>query len=109
MLTVRSGEAGLTLFRRERVPLVIVADDLAMMPCADVVRALDIQGVHRKTDGPAQLVLWVSDGMFAGVIYAPQSVVTLTGSGQFLGSFVGQQMKLTGSARVHYDTALRGE
>jgi len=50
-----------------------------------------------------------SDGTFAGVIYAPQSVVTLTGSGQFLGSFVGQQMKLTGSARVHYDTALRGE
>jgi hypothetical protein len=50
-----------------------------------------------------------SKGTFAGVIYAPQSVVTLTGSGQFLGSFVGQQMKLTGSAKVHYDPALRGE
>jgi hypothetical protein len=42
-------------------------------------------------------------------MYAPQSVVTLTGSGQFLGSFVGQQMKLTGDAKVHYDPALRGE
>jgi hypothetical protein len=50
-----------------------------------------------------------SNGTFAGVIFAPQSVVTLTGSGQFLGSFVGQQMKLTGDAKVHYDTALRGE
>jgi hypothetical protein len=50
-----------------------------------------------------------SNGTFVGVIYAPQSVVTLTGSGQFHGSFVGKQMKLTGSARVRYDTALRGE
>jgi hypothetical protein len=48
-------------------------------------------------------------GTFAGVVYAPQSVVTLGGVGEFWGSFIGQQMKLTGSARVHYDTALRGE
>jgi hypothetical protein len=50
-----------------------------------------------------------SNGTFAGVIYAPRAVVTLTGSGQFWGSFIGQQMKLTGSARIHYDPALRGE
>jgi len=50
-----------------------------------------------------------SDAAFAGVIYAPQSTVTITGSGQFQGSFVGKQMKLSGAAQVHYDTALRGE
>jgi hypothetical protein len=50
-----------------------------------------------------------SDAAFAGVIYAPQSTVTITGTGQFQGAFVGKQMKLSGSAQVHYDTALRGE
>jgi hypothetical protein len=50
-----------------------------------------------------------SDAAFAGVLYAPQSTVTISGSGQFQGSFVGKQMKLTGAAQVHYDTALRGE
>ena len=50
-----------------------------------------------------------SDGTFAGVVYAPQSSVALSGSGQFKGAFVGLKMDLSSNAKVHYDTALRGE
>jgi hypothetical protein len=50
-----------------------------------------------------------NNGTFYGVVYAPQSVVDLSNGGTFYGAFVGKQVKLENSARVHYDTALRGE
>jgi hypothetical protein len=44
-----------------------------------------------------------------GVLYAPTSSVAIGGSAQFFGAFVGQDLSMTGSARVHYDQALRGQ
>jgi hypothetical protein len=49
------------------------------------------------------------DGDFHGVVYAPQSALTLSGGGDFFGAFVGNTVKLTGGAAVHYDPTLRGE
>ena len=45
---------------------------------------------------------------FYGVVYAPASTVSLSGGGQFFGAFVANAVKMGGSARVHYDSALRG-
>jgi signal transduction histidine kinase len=89
VLTASSGEEGLTLLRSERVHLVIVdyfmpgmsgekvvrkirqLDDEAQVqillqtgysgekPPLEMMRALDIQGYHSKTDGPEHLLLWV--------------------------------------------------
>ncbi|NOT56081.1 MAG: hybrid sensor histidine kinase/response regulator [Deltaproteobacteria bacterium] len=87
VLTALSGEEGLTLFRREKIHLVIVDYFMPGMTGEDVVRVirqfdsdvqillqtgysgekpalatlreLDIQGYHSKTDGPEHLLLWV--------------------------------------------------
>ena len=39
-------------------------------------------------------------------IYAPQSAVTLSGSGDLYGSIVGLSVSMTGSSAIHYDLAL---
>ena len=49
------------------------------------------------------------DGDFHGVVYAPRSALTLSGDGDLFGAFVGDTVKLTGGAAVHYDPTLRGE
>jgi len=48
-----------------------------------------------------------SDATFNGVVYAPTSNVTLSGKGNFFGSFVGKNMKASGESKVHFDEALR--
>ena len=48
-------------------------------------------------------------GNFYGVVYAPESLVKVSGNGQFFGSFVGGSIEASGSAALHYDTALRGQ
>lgn len=87
VLTALNGEEGMTLFRQQKVHLVIVDYFMPQMTGEDVVRAirqldsdvqillqtgysgekpplatlreLDIQGYHSKTDGPEHLLLWV--------------------------------------------------
>ena len=44
--------------------------------------------------------------MFYGVIYAPDSVISLAGYGEFFGSFVGAEVLVSEHARVHYDSSL---
>jgi len=47
-----------------------------------------------------------SDNAFYGVIYAPQSRVTLNASADLFGAIVGQTLKVNGSGRAHYDESL---
>ena len=44
---------------------------------------------------------------FSGTVNAPGWDITLSGSGDFSGAFVGNTMTMTGGARVHYDLALQ--
>ena len=47
-------------------------------------------------------------GTFNGVVYAPQSLLSIANSGEFFGSFVAGTVQLGNASRVHYDTALKG-
>ena len=47
-----------------------------------------------------------SDNPFYGVIYAPQSRVTLNGDADLFGAIVGQTLKANGSGGAHYDESL---
>ncbi len=94
VLTAFDGETGLKLFRGEEVDLIIVDYFMPKMtgedvvfelrkldpdvqillqtgysgekPPLDMMRALDIQGYHSKTDGPDHLLLWVATALKAG-------------------------------------------
>lgn len=43
---------------------------------------------------------------FYGVVYAPNTAVTVAGSGQFYGAAVGRTLEVTGTGDVHYDENL---
>jgi hypothetical protein len=45
---------------------------------------------------------------FNGVVYAPQSKLSLSGDGEFFGSFVGAELGSSGGSQIHYDLALQG-
>ena len=96
VLTASNGEEGVALFRLETVHLVIVDYFMPKMTGEDVVkeirqlntevqillqtgyagekpplemmRELDIQGYHSKTDGPEHLLLWVAVALKATVL-----------------------------------------
>ncbi len=61
--------------------------------------------VYVTSDKPVKLA---GDGsLFAGVVYAPRSPIEITGAVDFSGAFVGRDVKVGASARVHYDSTLR--
>jgi hypothetical protein len=41
-------------------------------------------------------------------VYAPQSDITLSGSGDIYGSVLGKSISMTGSSAIHYDMNLSG-
>jgi len=47
-----------------------------------------------------------SDNPFYGVIYAPQSHITLNGDADLFGAIVGNTLKVNGSGTAHYDESL---
>jgi hypothetical protein len=47
-----------------------------------------------------------SDNVFYGVVYAPNSDVTVNGTADFFGAIVGKTLKITGDATGHYDESL---
>jgi putative adhesin len=55
------------------------------------------------TGGKANIT---SDNTFYGVIYAPNTDVTVNASADFFGAVVGKTLKVSGSGRGHYDEAL---
>jgi hypothetical protein len=67
-----------------------------------------------ETRGPEDFSLYVQgsgnvtivgNGTFSGLVYAPHSVVDLSGQGDFYGAFVGKTVKVGGAVAVHYDTS----
>ena len=56
--------------------------------------------------GPQEVRL-AGQGMFYGVVYAPESVVDIAGFGEFFGSFVGYEVLVSEYAQIHYDKALK--
>ena len=46
---------------------------------------------------------------FYGVVYAPLAPLSLSGSGQLTGAFVGGSLTMSGTTRVRYDSSLRGK
>ena len=62
--------------------------------------------VYGATDAPVTLS---GAGTFHGVVYAPQSVISVGNTCEFFGAFVGQRLLATGTAKIHYDTALQGQ
>jgi Flp pilus assembly protein TadG len=55
---------------------------------------------------PGSVTIGSSSALYAR-IYAPQSPVTLSGSGDIYGSVLGKSVTMTGTSGIHYDTALR--
>ncbi len=75
-------------------------------------------GVVTTDPDPEKFALYVigdgavkiqNQGHFHGVIYAPASLLDLSGAGHFFGAFVGEKVKVSNTVTLHYDTALRGE
>jgi hypothetical protein len=70
--------------------------------------------VGNSTKKPANLqflmtggtALVTSENDFYGVIYAPNSDVTIDGSADYFGAAVGKTLSLTGSGKGHYDESL---
>jgi hypothetical protein len=58
--------------------------------------------------GAGQVAVSGSNGSFYGVLYAPNSAVQLSNSGDLYGAVVGGSLSLSNSSRLHYDAALRG-
>ena len=50
--------------------------------------------------------LVTSENDFYGVIYAPNTAVTIDGSADLFGAVVGKTLTLTGSGTGHYDESL---
>ena len=46
---------------------------------------------------------------FRGVVYAPNSAISLTGAGNFTGAFLGKTLAMSSSAHVHFDSSLSGK
>jgi hypothetical protein len=54
----------------------------------------------------ATSVSFTGSSGFHGAIYAPNALVTPTGTTDIYGSFVGRQIKISGGATFHYDESL---
>src|SRR5206468_1165645 len=68
---------------------------------------LSIVMVPDPTNGgaPGSVTIGSSAALYAS-IYAPQSPVTLSGSGDIYGCVLGLSVDMTGSSAIHYDMAL---
>ena len=64
-----------------------------------------------KTPGgtaPGSLTVGSSAALYAS-IYAPQSAVTLSGSGDIYGTVLGLTVDLTGTSGIHFDLSLNSQ
>ena len=58
-----------------------------------------------KTSGTQSMSI-SGNGLFSGVIYAPQGDVSISGNGAVNGSIVANNITLSGNAQFHYDESL---
>jgi hypothetical protein len=77
------------------------------------VEVSDAASIRTTATGPEDFSLYVqgnnnvtlvSNGAFYGLIYAPESLLALSGTGDFYGAFVGRAIRVTGDVTVNYDT-----
>lgn len=54
----------------------------------------------------SQDITFTGNGLFSGIIYAPQGNVDITGNGAVNGSVVANNITLRGNAQFHYDESL---
>lgn len=69
---------------------------------------LRIVMVPTPTGGAPGPVTVSSSSALYGTIYAPQSDVVLSGSGDIYGSVLGRSVSMTGTSGIHYDLAQSG-
>jgi hypothetical protein len=73
--------------------------------------------VTNATNRPADLKFFMTGGIaevtsnnaFYGVIYAPNTAVTIDGGSEFYGAVVGKTLTVTGGGSAHYDESLELE
>jgi len=58
-----------------------------------------------KTSGTQSIDIR-GNGVFSGIVYAPQGTVNIVGNGSISGSVVANNITLTGNAAFHYDESL---
>lgn len=58
-----------------------------------------------RTTG-TQSIQFAGNGVFSGIVYAPQGSVKINGNGDVLGSVVANDITVVGNAAFHYDEAL---
>jgi hypothetical protein len=58
-----------------------------------------------KTSG-TQAIRIAGNGLFSGIIYAPEAAVEIEGNGAICGSVVAKDITLSGNANFHYDESL---
>ncbi len=79
--------------------------------------SLSGQGIANETSLPSNLIMYGTSTSsqtidlsgqadFYGAIYAPTSEMSLTGQGGLYGSFIGDEVTISGQGGVHYDAAL---
>lgn len=72
---------------------------------AELNQPIKFQIYGTKTSG-TQSINIAGNGLFSGVIYAPQGDVSLTVNGAVNGSIVANNIALSGNAEFHYDESL---
>jgi len=60
-----------------------------------------------STNATPQTISMSGNGSLNGICYAPNANVTIAGNGDVYGSFVANQVSVSGNAQFHYDKTLR--
>ncbi len=105
-VAVNSG--GVLFVDNSKGPVTLYVSGVFKVTGGGIVKVADPNPEHFAVylDGKDQVTLTGGGSTFYGVVYAPNAPVSITGSGEFLGAFVGGSMTVTGSGRVHYDSRL---
>jgi len=83
-------------------------------------RAVDLAGGGVMNNGYAKdfsivglntcnSIKYAGNSEFTGTIYAPHAEITMIGTADAYGAFVGKSFMIGGTVDIHYDEALRGE
>jgi hypothetical protein len=77
---------------------------------------LDTSGgdVINSTEDPTNLQIYMTGGSavltasvdWYGLLYAPNTIVTVNGTGDIYGAIVGQEVEVAGTSDIHFDTSL---
>lgn len=81
------------------------ADSNGTLSDSEAKQPINFQIWGTKTTG-VQDIKVAGNGVFSGIIYAPQGNVTINGNGSVSGSVVANNITLTGNANFHYDESL---